>query len=81
MAMVAKSIESGGRDRIDRLRADQLFHVNHVAVGGILAAGAGPQHPLRLRAMRSQGLPCRAAENFFVEPIGELGIGNRHLAA
>ena len=61
-AMIAESIERRGRNGVDGVGPDQFFDVQHVAITGILGAGAGPQQPLRLRALSRQLLPMRAGE-------------------
>ena len=50
MAVIAKRVERGGRNRIDRVGADEFLDVHDVAIGRIFRAGAGPQQALRLRA-------------------------------
>ena len=51
LAVVAERVESGRRNRVDGVRADQFLDVHDVAILGILGAGAGPQNTLRLRAL------------------------------
>ena len=59
LAVIAEGIEGGRRNRVDGVGADQLFDVEHVAIVGILGAGAGPQQALRLRALGRESLPAR----------------------
>ncbi len=78
--MVAVSIHRRWRHRVDRIEADQLVDVKDVAVGLVLCPGAGPQEPLRLAALLREALPALVRIDLLVELIGELGVGNRHLA-
>ena len=48
--MVAHGIDGGQRQRIYRLRPNQLFHIDDVAIFRILSAGASPQRPLHARS-------------------------------
>src|SRR6202040_4428832 len=43
---------------------------------GILGAGAGPEESLGLRALRGESLPARAAEEFLIFLVSELGVGD-----
>ena len=79
-AVIAKGIEGRGRNCVDRVRADQFFHVKHVAIIGVFGAGAGPEHALRLRALLGECLPAWAAENFLIFLVGQLSVGNGDLA-
>ena len=47
---------------------------------GVLGAGAGPQQALGLRAPRRQRLPARPGEDLLVALVGQLGVGDGHLA-
>ena len=46
-----------GRHGIDGVRADQLFDIEHVAIGLVLGAGRSPEQPLRLGAARPRAPP------------------------
>ncbi len=59
LAVVAERVHRRGRDGVDRVAADQLLDVQHVAIGLVLDPGAGPQQALRQRAGRGQLLPAR----------------------
>ena len=48
------------RNRVDGVGPDQLLDVEHVAVARVLGARAGPEHALRLRALRAPGPPSAA---------------------
>ena len=61
-AMVAEGVHGLRRHGVDGVGADQFLDIEHVAVGGVLGAGAGPEQPLRMRAARLQLLPAFAAE-------------------
>ena len=50
MAVVAKGVERGRRNRINRIGPDEFLDVEHIAIGRIFGAGAGPEQALRLRA-------------------------------
>ena len=79
-AVIAKRVVGGRRNGVDGVRADQLLDVQHVAIGRIFRAGAGPKNALRLRASLRQCLPARVAEDLLVALIGKLGVGNRHFS-
>ena len=78
--MIAKCGQRRGRDGVDGVRSDQLLDVEDIAVSGILGARAGPEHALCLGALRAKRVPPRAGEDVLVALIGQLRIGNRHLA-
>ena len=78
--MVEKRLHRGGRHRVDGVRADQLLDIEHVAVGLVLGAGAGPQQPLGLGPLLGQTLPALIAEDSLIHLISELGVGDRDLA-
>src|SRR5690348_10144507 len=46
--MIAQFLEGFKRHGINRVRADQFLSVEHIAVGWILRAGAGPQWSLHV---------------------------------
>src|SRR5277367_1571964 len=80
LAVIAESVKGGGRNGIDGVRADQFFDVDHVAIFGILGAGAGPEEALSLRTLVREGFPARAGEEFLILFVGEFGVGNGDLA-
>ena len=47
---------------------------------GILGPRAGPEQPLRLGTLVSQGLPTSTVEELLIPLVGQLGVGNRDLA-
>src|SRR5437016_4144298 len=63
VTVVSEGIECRGRHRVYGIRTDHFFDVHHIAVAGILGAGAGPEHALSLRAFRDEFLPSISAEN------------------
>src|SRR5205809_475085 len=63
VTVVSEGIECRGRHRVYGIRTDHFFDVHHIAVAGILGAGAGPEHALSLRAFRDELLPSISAEN------------------
>ena len=69
------------RHRVDRVGTDQLLHVEHVAVLGILGAGAGPQAALHPRTCGAQVGELVAAEDALIRVVGQLGVRDRGLAA
>ena len=79
-AMRAEGIHGRGRHGVDRIAADQLLDVQHIAIGLVLGAGAGPEQALRIGARCRQLLPALGG-HFLVPGIGLLGIGDRHPAA
>jgi len=78
--MITMRIHRRRRHRVDRVGADQLIDIEDVAVGLVLGPGTRPQEPLCLRALLRKALPAFVSVDLFVELIGELGIGDRHLA-
>ena len=66
---------------VDRVRADEVIDVAGVGVGRVLGGGGGPQRPLRVCPESGQALPPLAGEALPEEPVGELGLGDRRLAA
>ena len=78
--MIAERINRRRRNRVHCVRADQLFDIHNVTIFGILGAGACPKQPLSLSAFGRKGLPARAAEQLLILFVGELGVGNSHLA-
>src|SRR5437667_3963536 len=80
VAMVAKSFERGGWERVDGVCANEFVNVQGVFVRGIFRAGAGPQDPLFLRAPGSQFLPAIRPEDPDKPLVGLLAIGDRDFA-
>src|SRR5438093_13448308 len=80
LSVIAEGIKCRGRNGVHGIGTNELFHVNHVAVLRVLGAGAGPQKPLRLRALGGQGFPTRAAEEFLIFLVSEPSVGNRHFS-
>jgi hypothetical protein len=78
--VIAKRRERCGRNGVDRIRPDQFFDVEHVAVVRVLAPCARPEYALPLRPVRLQRFPPRPGKDPFVALIRELGVGNRDLA-
>ena len=79
--VIAKSVESRRRDRIDGVGANQLFDIDHITKARILRARARPGLALRLRPLFGQHVPARAAEEFLITLIGQLGVRDRDLSA
>ena len=78
--MIAERIQGCGWDGVHRVLPNQFFHVEHVAVCGILGAGARPQDALSLRAFGSQRFPAITAENVLITDVGLFAVRNRNLA-
>src|SRR6185312_593994 len=64
-----------------RVRPDQLFNVEHIAILWIFGAGAGPEQPLALRALSGKSFPARGFNHLLVIAISLLGVGDGNLAA
>src|SRR5947209_9066835 len=79
--MIGKRTQRLFRHRVDYVGTDQLRHVEHVGVAGVLGAGARPGWPLRTGAEPYELLPIRAAEFAAVALVGDAGTGERHLSA
>ena len=80
-AVIAERVHCPRWHSVDRVGADQLLDIEHVAVFGILGAGARPKQPLRARALGTELLPARPGEETLVALIRQLGVCDRHLAA
>ena len=78
---IAEGVQSSRPYGVHRVRAYQLFNVEHIVVFWIFGAGAGPEQPLALSATRSQSFPARALNHLLVAPVGLLGIGDGNFAA
>src|SRR5208337_2661348 len=78
-SMIAKGINGRRRHSVYCVRPDQFLHVHDVSISRILRAGACPEHALGLRALGSQRLPSRSAEDLLVALVGKFSIGNRNL--
>ena len=78
--VIPERCQGRGRDRVHRVRPDQLLDVDHVAIAGVLRSRTGPQQALRLRAARGQGAPPWAAEQLLITLEGEPGVGDGHFA-
>ena len=80
LAVVLEGLDGLRRHRVDGHRADQLLHVQHVPVRGVLRRRRGPEAPLRRRALAGEELPALAGEKLLVPLVGELGVGDPELA-
>ena len=79
-AVVAEGRERLDRQGVDRVGSNQLLDVQHIAIAGILDAGAGPQEALPASALGFQGLPARAGEDPLVDLVGDARVGDRDLS-
>ena len=78
--MIAETLQGGLRHGVDRIRADELLDVKDVAVRRVLGACAGPQKALRPGALGGQLAPAVRSAELLVVGVGQLGVGNGHLA-
>jgi hypothetical protein len=49
--VIAEALDGLERHRINSLRTDQLLGIQHIPVGRVFRAGAGPQGALRARSL------------------------------
>ena len=78
LAVVAERVHRRRRHGVDRVAADQLLDIEHVAIGLVLGAGARPQQALRPRALGARApASARSATMRLIALIGELGVGDR----
>ena len=68
------------RNRVDCVRADELFHVVRVGIARVLGRGARPQRALRASPGLLQSIPARPAEEVSETLIRHLRVGDRGLA-
>src|SRR6185503_18365359 len=80
LAVVAERVEGCRRNGIDGVGADEGLYVQDVPEARILGARARPQETLHPSATSGQGLPARAAGELLPILIGELRVGDGHLA-
>ena len=80
LAMVAEGTDGGRRHRVDGIRTDQFFNIDHIAVIRILGAGTGPQHALSLGAALGKILPAILLKNAEIALISQLRISNGDLS-
>ena len=73
-AVIAKGVKRGRRNRIYRIRPDQLLDVDNITITGVFCAGAGPEQALRLRTSGGQGLPSRPAEELLIALVVSLAL-------
>ena len=78
--MVAEILQRRLRQGVDGVGADQLLYVENVAVGRVLGAGAGPQESLRSGPTGGEALPAVLGSELAVVGVGQLGVGDGHLA-
>ena len=79
-AVVLEVGEGLGRHGVDRMRADEVVHIDEIGIVGVLGAGAGPKWALQLCAGRAQRLPTCAHKDLLEVAIGELGVAYGDLA-
>jgi len=81
VAVVAERVERLRRHGVDGIGTDQAFDVQHIGIGRILGPRGRPQQALRRGAGVGQGLPAGRVDHLQILLIGELGVGDGHLAA
>ena len=79
-AVVAERLDRLGRHRVDRVGTDQLLDVEHVPVGGVLGARAGPQRTLHAAPARAQAGERRAVEDLAEALVDDLRCWPRRCA-
>ncbi len=80
LAMILEGDDGLRRHGVHRLGADQLLGVEHVTIGRIFGAGAGPEAALGRRALRAQRGEALAAEDALVGVVGQARVGDGRLA-
>jgi hypothetical protein len=76
-AVVVEGLPGGLGQGVHGVLADELVHVQHVGVGGVLGAGARPQDALHLGARGGDELPVAAAKVAAKALVDDLGVGHR----
>jgi hypothetical protein len=80
-AVVAERVHGGRRNGVHRVASDQRFDIERVLEGRVLGRGRRPEEALGPGAGVRQRLPARARKQGLIARIGDLGIGDRRLAA
>ena len=81
VAVVGEGAQRGLGHGVDDVGRDQLLDVEHVGVGGVLGAGAGPQRPLGWAPSVAQREPAIVGEALAVAGVGAMGVGDRDATA
>src|SRR5450830_1309000 len=76
-AVVVEGLPGDLGQGVHGVLADELVHVQHVGVGGVLGAGARPQDALHLGARGGDELPVAAAKVAAKALVDDLGVGHR----
>ncbi len=79
--MVEERLDRLVRQRVDRLRPDQLLGIHHVAVDRVLGRGARPQAALDPSSGGRQVVEFAALEDLLIGVIRELRVGDGGLPA
>src|SRR5438132_1044752 len=74
------SLAQSRRHGVYRVWPDQLVHVVGVRILGILRAGAGPEEPLYLGALRLERRKARAVTDLQELQVRDRGVGDGQLA-
>src|SRR5215212_1553615 len=75
--MLLKRFDRGWRHGVDRIWANELFHVEHVSIAWILGAGAGPQGPLHICPAIGKRFPSITGKSSQKALIGEFRVRDR----
>src|SRR6185437_4389364 len=76
LAVITISLECLERHGVDGARPEQCLDVLHIAVLGILGAGACPQQPLHARAARGEALKALGGKGLLIDVVGKLAAGD-----
>ena len=78
-AMIVEVLERFERHGVHGVRTNQFLDVQHIAVGWIFRARAGPQRPLDTRSLLLECRKARPAKQAFELLIDETSIGESNL--
>ena len=79
-AVVVEVGQGAFRHGVDGVRADEGVDVQRVGIGLVLGGRRGPQRPLHPGASGGQRVPAGARERLQEGLVGDLGVGDGHLA-
>ena len=80
-AVILEELQRLRRQRVDRVRADQRIHVQHIGVRRIFGARAGPQETLGLGSGGGNGAPPLPVQQVAEPRVGELRVRDRDFPA
>src|SRR5262249_37476115 len=70
----------GRRNCVNGVRPDEFLDIEHVAVFGILCAGACPEQTLGLATVCGERLPAGSAEKLLILFVGAAGVSDSNFA-